>query len=253
MTSTDQRQASPAPAAKARTRGTKRRDVGTSRPKEAERLLVIHEEPPERGNRAPRSIFRRRPATGAASAARRAAPKEPKDRGHARGRRGRGRSVDRQGTGRDVRATPARVRHAIMSPLDAVDVARGWVAGHRIVMGALAVLVVVVVALFGPVKNYYVAVRTGQVLQQRYDEVSAQNVELRQDDDRLQSQEGIEDEARRRGYVSKGETPVEVEGGQDGSQQDDPTTPETYPDQRAWYVRVLDALFGYDPETTWDG
>ena len=145
------------------------------------------------------------------------------------------------------------MRRTIASPQNAIEAVRDWVAVHRVALGALTALVVVVVALFGPVKNYYVAVRTGQVLQQRYDEVSAQNVALRQDDDRLQSQEGIEDEARKRGYVGKGETPVKVEGEQDGSRQDDPTTPETYPDQRAWYIRVLDALFGYDPKTTWDG
>ena len=244
MTSPDQRQDSPVPAAKVRAHGTKRHDAGAARPREAGNPLAIHEEPPEREHRAPRSILPRRPATGAAPAERRAAPQEPE---------GRGRGRDRREADRDARVAPSRRRRTIASPEDALEAARDWVAGHRVAVSALAVLVVVVAALFGPAKDYYVAVRTGQVLQQRYDEVSAQNVELRQDDDRLQSQEGIEDEARRRGYVSKGETPVEVEGGQDGSQQDDPTTPETYPDQRAWYVRVLDALFGYDPETTWDG
>lgn len=256
MTSTDQRQAPPAPAAKAHTRGTRRRDAGTPRPREAGRPLVIHEEPPERENRAPRpprSVLHRSHAKDDAPPTGQGAPTGSKGQGHATGRWGRRRPAGRRDAGHEAHVASARVRRTITSPLDAIEAARDWVVGHRAIVGALAVLVVVVVALFGPVKDYYVAVRTGQVLQQRYEEVSAQNVTLRQDDDRLQSQEGIEDEARKRGYVSKGETPVEVEGGQDGSQQEDPTTPQTYSDQRAWYIRVLDAIFGYDPNATWNG
>lgn len=233
--------------------GTKRRDTDASRPREAEKPLVIHEEPPERKNRAQRSMFHRHRAVGGASTAKRATPKEPKDRGRANGGRGRSRSTSRKDTGHDARATAARTRRTIASPMDVIEAVRDWAAGHRVVASTLLMLVVVVVALFGPVRNYYVAVRTGQVLQQRYEEVNAQNVALRQDDDRLQSQEGIEDEARKRGYVGKGETPVRVEGGQDDPQQDDPTTPQTYPDQRTWYIRVLDAIFGYDPNATWSG
>ena len=56
-------------------------------------------------------------------------------------------------------------------------------------------LLVAAVALYSPVRNYYVAKRTGQVLQVKYDQLSDENAGLTYDVNRLQTKQGIEDEA----------------------------------------------------------
>lgn len=126
-----------------------------------------------------------------------------------------------------------------------------WAAHHRILVTVLAVVLVAVVGLYGPARDYYVACRTGEVLQQKYDDISSQNSALTADVQRLQTKEGIEDEARKRGYVSQGETAVTVEGLSDDSQTD-PSAVDAYKDDRSMTTKLLDTVFGYDPEATWN-
>ena len=80
--------------------------------------------------------------------------------------------------------------------------------------------------LYGPVREYYVSWRVGQIYSAELAELNEDNEELKSEVNRLQSREGIEDEARKRGYVSKGETAVTVEG-LDESETSDGETGDT--------------------------
>jgi cell division protein FtsB len=112
-----------------------------------------------------------------------------------------------------------------------------------------AVVVIVMVSLYVPMRDYYTAVRDEQVLSERLDQVSNENADLQDSIDALQTREGIEDEARRRGYVESGETAVSVEGLSDSSEEDAVAlTGETdVSDDEPWYIRLGDLFFGYDP------
>ena len=103
---------------------------------------------------------------------------------------------------------------------------------------------VVLFALFfyGPVKGLYQAWRTEGVRQEQLAELSSSNEAYQQEIDRLQTREGIEDEARRRGYVAEGETSIVVEGGE----EDDGSTEESTGDETPWYLHVADFIFRYD-------
>lgn len=107
-------------------------------------------------------------------------------------------------------------------------------------------VIFVIAMLYGPTRGYYVAVRTGQTQQAIYEAYAAQNELLRQDLERLQSKEGIEDEAHRRGLVGEDETSVVVEGvpPEDTSAMLGDIVIE---DTRPWYIKVLDIIFFYDP------
>lgn len=138
---------------------------------------------------------------------------------------------------------------------------KDWLLCHPGLCAAAAILLVAAVALYSPVRNYYVAIRTGQVLQVKYDQLSDENAGLTYDVNRLQTKQGIEDEARKRGYVSTDEIgkdpdlpdPPSIAEAQSATMQKDPSTPRVYPDDRSWHVKALDRLFFYDPEVTWNG
>lgn len=128
--------------------------------------------------------------------------------------------------------------------LDAiVDSARN----HPVAIFAVALVFLFVVMLYGPTRDYYVAMRSGQDLQARLEAVDQQNELLREDIGRLQSEEGIEDEAARRGYVKDGDTPVITEN----VPKEDQTAlvgDIELEDTRPWYVKVLDVVFFYSAE-----
>ncbi len=77
---------------------------------------------------------------------------------------------------------------------------------------ALAIVALLVFAVYPPLRDYYVARRTQEDLKAHYTQLKDKNGELLGDIERLQTSEGIEDEARKRGYVNQGETGVVVEG-----------------------------------------
>lgn len=114
---------------------------------------------------------------------------------------------------------------------------------------AVAVIAILLLFLYGPVRDYYVSWRTGQIYAAELAEINADNGELKSEVNRLQSREGIEDEARKRGYVSEGETAVTVEGLDESDASDDEgaSTSDTSAEAgNPWYITVLDALFGFD-------
>lgn len=77
---------------------------------------------------------------------------------------------------------------------------------------ALAIAVLLFFAVYPPLRDYYVARRTQEDLKAHYAQLKDKNGKLLGDIERLQTSEGIEDEARKRGYVNQGETGVVVEG-----------------------------------------
>ena len=117
----------------------------------------------------------------------------------------------------------------------------GFYASHKLLCIAVGVLVAAAVLLYGPAATYYRAWRAGLDLQAQYDALAQSNDQIQQQNDALLTREGIEEEARRRGYVGAGETGVVVEGLPDDSASSSDATPE-YP----WYVGVGDVIFGYE-------
>lgn len=117
----------------------------------------------------------------------------------------------------------------------------GFYASHKLLCIVVGVLVAAAVLLYGPAATYYRAWRARLDLQAQYDALAQSNDQIQQQNDALLTREGIEEEARRRGYVGAGETGVVVEGLPDDSASSSDATPE-YP----WYVGVGDVIFGYE-------
>ena len=117
----------------------------------------------------------------------------------------------------------------------------GFYASHKLLCIAVGVLVVAALLLYGPAATYYRAWRAGLDLQAQYDALAQSNDQIQQQNDALLTRKGIEEEARRRGYVGAGETGVVVEGLPDDSTGSSDATPEYL-----WYVGVGDVIFGYE-------
>ena len=126
-------------------------------------------------------------------------------------------------------------------------------ASHIHKGGVMFVLVVAltVAVLFAPLRDLYIANRRLDTLQETYDALLAENDSIRAQLESLQTREGIENEARARGYVEPGETKVVVNG-LPQSEEEDAAAAAVHdielPDNRPWYVRTLDSIFGYEPE-----
>lgn len=138
-----------------------------------------------------------------------------------------------------------------VNPLTAVA---GWAGAHRALSIAMATVLVAVAMLYPPARAYYAAARVNSVLSSQLYDVNASNDSLQSDVSSLMTKEGIEDEARRRGYVSKGDTAVDMSGVSDSggatSDQASATSDDTASSAaEPWYLSALDAFFGYDPST----
>ena len=113
------------------------------------------------------------------------------------------------------------------------------------------VIAAIVLGVLGPVHDFYVARRTGDVLEQKKAYIEEKNSELEAERDSLFTEEGVETQARKRGYVSPGEVGVNVEG-LEQKDADDPSKPVEYPDSRSWFDKMLDTLFGFSPQDIWN-
>lgn len=133
------------------------------------------------------------------------------------------------------------VQHAKDAVAAKAGAVGGFYASHKLLCIAVGVLVAAVLLLYGPAATYYRAWRAGLDLQVQYDALAQSNDQIQQQNDALLTRKGIEEEARRRGYVGAGETGVVVEGLPDDSTSSSDATPE-YP----WYVGVGDVIFGYE-------
>ena len=113
------------------------------------------------------------------------------------------------------------------------------------------VIAAIALGVLGPVHDFYVARRTGDVLEQKKAYIEEKNSELEAERDSLFTEEGVETQARKRGYVSPGEVGVNVEG-LEQKEVEDPSKPVEYPDSRSWFDKMLDTLFGFSPQDIWN-
>lgn len=119
----------------------------------------------------------------------------------------------------------------------------GFFGAHKLPCIIVGVIVAAVVFLYGPAATYYRAWRAGLDLQAQYETLAQSNDQIQQQNDALLTRDGIEEEARRRGYVGEGETGVVVEGLPDDSSDTSASTPD-YP----WFVGIGDVVFGYEAQ-----
>ena len=136
---------------------------------------------------------------------------------------------------------------------DRVRIARRWGTGLHlnmwyVVLATVVAIALVAAAIMGPLRDYYTAWREAGRLDVEYEVVSGINETLADDVERLNTLEGIEDEARRRGYVYPDEEAVVVEGLDDeepAEEEEVKVALDEYERGLPWYVHVLDGLLGY--------
>ncbi len=119
-----------------------------------------------------------------------------------------------------------------------------FVINFRVLVVAVVVLLALIVTMYGPAQTYYKAWRSGLELQSQLDELNASNEQYKSDIQSLQTREGIEDEARKRGYVSEGETKVVVEGTSENDEGTDAGTSDSA-SELPWYIQLGDTVFHY--------
>ena len=113
---------------------------------------------------------------------------------------------------------------------------------HKKLTVFICIVGVLLIGFYGPVQGYYRAIRDAQELQITQQEVEKEHKNLNEDVNRLQTQEGIQDKAHERGYVSEGETSVSVEGV--GNTTTDDKQKEQKRPENPWYIKLLDFVFG---------
>ena len=112
----------------------------------------------------------------------------------------------------------------------------------RVPIVVVTVTLFVLVSVYPPAQDLYRAWRDQGVQQETLDGLNASIEEYRGDIDRLQTREGIEDEARKRGYVGEGEVGVVLEGSPEETEGDAGDNGQELP----WYVTLGDVVFQYE-------
>lgn len=166
------------------------------------------------------------------------------------------RLVQEQRTEEGIPIRPAVYTQRKVGLRGRLHIARRWGTGlgvdvWKIVLVGLLILALALVAVFGPLKDYYNAWRNAGVLQVEHTVLTTINEGLTSDVERLNTLEGIEDEARRRGYVYPGEEAVVVEGLDEKSLSEQEALDqalEEYEQSLPWYVHTLDNILGYSRE-----
>lgn len=166
--------------------------------------------------------------------------------------RGRGETARRveQDRSDNVSARPAVYTKEAKGLRDRLHLPAFSFSVQAVVIAAIAIAVAVAL-IYGPARTYYSAWRDSGILQAEYNELTVQNQSLNHELDRLQTLEGIEDEARGRGYVYPGEEALVVKGVEEEAVADPERVEEAvraYEQSLPWYVSVLDMLFGYQHE-----
>ncbi|WP_028263686.1 septum formation initiator family protein [Atopobium fossor] len=122
---------------------------------------------------------------------------------------------------------------------------------HRGLFLVLGGVLLVVVALYAPTRSWYSAQRDAALYTKQLQTLKEDNAALQENVTRLQSKEGIEDEARKRGYVGAGETSVTINGMSDGNSEAKTDASKNSLDgvttDDPWYIKVLDGIFFYKP------
>lgn len=123
---------------------------------------------------------------------------------------------------------------------------------YRALLMVLGGIVLVVVALYSPLRSWYAAQRDAELYTKQLQTLKNDNAALQENVTRLQSKEGIEDEARKRGYVVQGETSVTINGMKDGGEAKADASKNSLDGVATddpWYIKVLDAVFLYQAPT----
>lgn len=127
-----------------------------------------------------------------------------------------------------------------------------WAQAHKGICATIAVIIFLLFVLYPPACSYYAAVRTNSALSSKLEDVNSQVDELSGDVNKLTSEEGLKDEARRLGYVEPGDTAVDMEGVEDsgGATSDTTVMNEATEEEEElpWYLVVSDFIFRYNPE-----
>lgn len=144
----------------------------------------------------------------------------------------------------------ATSQHALSAQIDQLVGIISTILSRKIWVVCL-VIAAIALGVVGPVHDFYVARRTGDVLEQKKAYIEEKNSELEAERDSLFTEEGVETQARKRGYVSPGEVGVNVEG-LEQKEVEDPSKPVEYPDSRSWFDKMLDTLFGFSPQDIWN-
>lgn len=127
---------------------------------------------------------------------------------------------------------------------------RSWVfgSGKRVVIVTLFVVVAVLAILYPAAQSYYQILRHEQLLQAQYDAVTARNDAVAAENEALQTQEGIEAQAREDlGWVKEGEQGAIVTNEQ-GTTDNTSKLPEQVDKSKisppnTWYYAILDTIF----------
>ena len=119
---------------------------------------------------------------------------------------------------------------------------KAWAHRFRTALIVAAALLIVAVALYAPIQQYYVAWRANQDLTAQSEQVSAEHDKLQQENDSLMSLEGIGEKAREKGYVEPGETALRVEG---LPEEEAPSEEEPQQQELPWYLSLGDVIFQY--------
>ena len=121
------------------------------------------------------------------------------------------------------------------------------------------VVALVLVSLYFPVRDLYVAKRSSDILAKQVEIREQYNDEMKKDTDKWFSEEGIKDSARDLGMVMPGEKRIEVQGLDDDS--DASSSKKSSNAKKAsevakeieevgkdapWYIQTLDMLFGFN-------
>ena len=184
------------------------------------------------------SLFAAKDGKGAKNAAE---PRASKGRGYSAASAGEGRSAGASAKDRAASAAGAGAQGIL-----------AWFVGHKRLSIALGVILALAIVVYPPVCSLYSAARSNAILSAKLSEATTTADTLQNEVDSLMTREGIEDEARRRGYVSEGETAVDMSGVEDsGSASSDSTVTESTGDSEEdpWYIQALDFVFRYDAST----
>lgn len=119
----------------------------------------------------------------------------------------------------------------------------------RIVLAVVVVLVLCCVIVYPMGKGYYQTMREGQRLQAQIDAVNERNATLQDEADALQTDEGIEAQARDDyNYVKEGEHAASVTNAQGSSGSTDlpaQVDEDSIKAPQTWYYAILDVIFFY--------
>ena len=121
------------------------------------------------------------------------------------------------------------------------------------------VVALALVSLYFPVRDLYVAKRSGDILAKQVEIREQYNDEMKKSIDKWLSEEGVKDTARDLGMVMPGETKIDVQGLDDDS--DSSSSKKSSNAKKAsevakeieevgkdapWYIQALDMLFGFN-------